>query len=60
MPRQETPRPTQLPADADAVLKLAAQSMFDTLASTADGIRLAARNAVYDDALSPNSLVYPR
>jgi 3-phenylpropionate/cinnamic acid dioxygenase small subunit len=31
----------------------------DTLASTPDGIRLAARNAVYDNALIPNSLVYP-
>ncbi|MEP6876628.1 MAG: AAA family ATPase, partial [Burkholderiales bacterium] len=30
--------PTALPADADGVLKLAAQSMFETLASTAMGM----------------------
>ena len=38
---------------------LATGCYHDTLASTADGIRLAARNAVYDNALIPNSLVYP-
>ena len=38
---------------------LATGCFHDTLASTADGIRLAARNAVYDNALIPNSLVYP-
>jgi transcriptional regulator with PAS, ATPase and Fis domain len=43
MPRHETPRPSQLPADADAVLKLAAQSMFDTLASTAMGMMVVDR-----------------
>ena len=31
----------------------------DTLTDTADGLRLASRNAVYDNALIPNSLVYP-
>ena len=43
MPRHEIPRPSQLPADADAVLKLAAQSMFDTLASTAMGMMVVDR-----------------
>ena len=43
MPRHESPRPSQLPADADAVLKLAAQSMFDTLASTAMGMMVVDR-----------------
>lgn len=38
---------------------LATGCYHDTLASTSDGIRLAARNAVYDNALIPNSLVYP-
>jgi transcriptional regulator with PAS, ATPase and Fis domain len=36
-------RSTQLPADADGVLKLAAQSMFDTLASTAMGMMVVDR-----------------
>jgi transcriptional regulator with PAS, ATPase and Fis domain len=43
MPRHESPRSSQLPADADAVLKLAAQSMFDTLASTAMGMMVVDR-----------------
>ena len=43
MPRHESSRPPQLPADADAVLKLAAQSMFDTLASTAMGMMVVDR-----------------
>ena len=43
MPRHDNPRPAQLPADADAVLKLAAQSMFDTLASTAMGMMVVDR-----------------
>ena len=38
---------------------LATGCYHDTLARTSDGIRLAARNAVYDNALIPNSLVYP-
>jgi salicylate 5-hydroxylase small subunit len=38
---------------------LATGCYHDTLASTLDGIRLASRNAVYDNALIPNSLVYP-
>ena len=38
---------------------LATGCYHDTLSSTSDGIRLAARNAVYDNALIPNSLVYP-
>ncbi len=38
---------------------LATGCFHDTLASTSDGIRLASRNAVYDNALIPNSLVYP-
>jgi salicylate 5-hydroxylase small subunit len=38
---------------------LATGCYYDTLASTADGICLASRNAVYDNALIPNSLVYP-
>jgi 3-phenylpropionate/cinnamic acid dioxygenase small subunit len=38
---------------------LATGCYHDTLASTPDGVRLAARNAVYDNALIPNSLVYP-
>ena len=38
---------------------LATGCYHDTLATTADGLRLAARNAVYDNALIPNSLVYP-
>ena len=38
---------------------LATGCYHDTLANTSDGIRLAARNAVYDNALIPNSLVYP-
>ncbi len=42
MPRPEN-RPAQLPADADAVLKLAAQSMFETLASTAMGMMVVDR-----------------
>ena len=38
---------------------LATGCYHDTLASTAEGPRLATRNAVYDNALIPNSLVYP-
>ncbi len=38
---------------------LATGCYHDRLASTSDGIRLAARTAVYDNALIPNSLVYP-
>ena len=38
---------------------LATGCYHDTFASTSDGIRLASRNAVYDNALIPNSLVYP-
>ena len=36
-------RETLLPVDADGVLKLAAQSMFDTLASTAMGMMVVDR-----------------
>lgn len=38
---------------------LATGCYHDTLASTSDNLRLASRNAVYDNALIPNSLVYP-
>ena len=38
---------------------LATGCYHDTLAATIDGVRLASRNAVYDNALIPNSLVYP-
>lgn len=38
---------------------LAAGCYHDALFDTTDGLRLAARNAVYDNALIPNSLVYP-
>ena len=38
---------------------LATGCYHDRLVRTSDGIRLAARNAVYDNALIPNSLVYP-
>ncbi len=38
---------------------LATGCYHDTLVDTAEGLRLAARNAVYDNALIPNSLVYP-
>jgi len=38
---------------------LATGCYHDTLASTANRIRFAARNAVYDNALIPNSLLYP-
>jgi len=38
---------------------LATGCYYDTLASASGGIRLASRNAVYDNALIPNSLVYP-
>ena len=38
---------------------LATGCYHDTLAVTPDGVRLASRNAVYDNALIPNSLVYP-
>jgi 3-phenylpropionate/cinnamic acid dioxygenase small subunit len=38
---------------------LATGCYHDALASTPDGVRLASRNAVYDNALIPNSLVYP-
>ena len=38
MPDPTPPRTSQLPADADGLLKLAAQSMFDTLANAAMGM----------------------
>ena len=38
---------------------LATGCYHDTLVATSDGVRLIARNAVYDNALIPNSLVYP-
>lgn len=38
---------------------LATGCYHDTLAATSDGVRLSSRNAVYDNALIPNSLVYP-
>ena len=38
---------------------LATGCYHDTLANTSDGVRIALRNAVYDNALIPNSLVYP-
>ncbi len=38
---------------------LATGCYHDMLASTAVGVRLASRNAVYDNALIPNSLAYP-
>ena len=38
---------------------LATGCYHDTLVANADDLRLAARNAVYDNALIPNSLVYP-
>ncbi len=38
---------------------LATGCYHDALAETAAGLRLASRNAVYDNALIPNSLVYP-
>jgi salicylate 5-hydroxylase small subunit len=38
---------------------LATGSYHDTLADTDCGLRLASRIAVYDNALIPNSLVYP-
>ena len=38
---------------------LATGCYHDTLVETAEGLRFAARNAVYDNALIPNSLVYP-
>jgi salicylate 5-hydroxylase small subunit len=38
---------------------LATGCYHDTFANTAEGLRLASRNAVYDNALIPNSLVYP-
>jgi len=38
---------------------LATGCYHDRLARGGDGLRLAARNAVYDNALIPNSLVYP-
>ena len=38
---------------------LATGCYYDTLASSSGGVRLASRNAVYDNALIPNSLVYP-
>ena len=38
---------------------LATGCYHDSLVDTADGLRLASRNAVYDNALIPNSLVYP-
>ena len=38
---------------------LATGCYHDTLAVASGGIRLASRNAVYDNALIPNSLVYP-
>ena len=38
---------------------LATGCYHDVLASSHDGMRLASRNAVYDNALIPNSLVHP-
>jgi salicylate 5-hydroxylase small subunit len=38
---------------------LATGCYFDTLAMTATALQLTSRNAVYDNALIPNSLVYP-
>ena len=38
---------------------LATGCYHDTLAATSNGVCLASRNAVYDNALIPNSLVYP-
>ena len=38
---------------------LATGCYHDILLQTAAGLRLTARNAVYDNALIPNSLVYP-
>ncbi len=38
---------------------LATGCYHDTLAATSEGIRVLSRNAVYDNALIPNSLVYP-
>ena len=38
MPAPRAPAPPTLPVDADGVLKLAAQSLFETLASTAMGM----------------------
>ena len=38
---------------------LATGCYHDTLATTSQGVRLLSRNAVYDNALLPNSLVYP-
>ena len=38
---------------------LATGCYHDTLANTTEGVRLLSRNAVYDNALIPNSLVYP-
>lgn len=38
---------------------LATGCYHDRLLSTTAGLRLAGRNAVYDNALIPNSLVYP-
>jgi hypothetical protein len=43
MPSHARAGPPQLPADANALLKLAAQSMFDTLASTAMGMMVVDR-----------------
>src|SRR5580765_7566186 len=38
------PMPTTMPADADSVLKLAAQSMLETLAATAMGMMVVDRS----------------
>ena len=38
---------------------LATGCYHDTLATTSESVRLASRKAVYDNALIPNSLVYP-
>lgn len=38
---------------------LATGCYHDTLSATPDGLRLSSRHAVYDNALIPNSLVYP-
>ena len=43
MPSLPPARPSPLPADADGVLELAAQSMFETLASTAMGMMVVDR-----------------
>jgi salicylate 5-hydroxylase small subunit len=57
--RARTPFIITQTVGAQPVEILATGCYHDTLAVTADGLRLASRNAVYDNALIPNSLVYP-